>query len=332
LSLHKKQSKLFVCEFITAGGFNHVELPESLVHEGLLMRNALLRDLSELPYEIITTTDERLTKPEFVHESIVIHHYDDIWQVWDQQIRNADAVWIIAPETDDFLKKLTELAIKHQKLIFGCGSESVEITSSKYATFQLLQKAGIVTIPTFSIKNWTNGEGAWLAKPDDGAGCEDTVFFDNAEALANWMKTQHKEGSHVIQPYLAGKAASISCVMHHGNAYVLSCNTQYISSESHQLKFNGCELNGMKAHWVEFESVASKIAQALPDLAGYVGIDVLVEDEEVIVVEINPRLTTSYVGLANVIGVNPAELIINVLTEKSFPWPKLEQKVVSLIV
>ena len=83
------------------------------------MRNALLRDLSELPYEIITTTDERLTKPEFVHESIVIHQYDDIWQVWDQQIRNADAVWIIAPETDDFLKKLTELAIKHQKIIFG---------------------------------------------------------------------------------------------------------------------------------------------------------------------------------------------------------------------
>jgi predicted ATP-grasp superfamily ATP-dependent carboligase len=332
LNLHKKQSKLFVCEFITAGGLNHVDLPESLVREGLLMRDALLRDLSTLPYEIITTTDARLTKPELVHESIVIHQYDDVWQVWDQQIRSADAVWIIAPETNDFLKMLTELAIKHQKLIFGCGSESVEITSSKYAAFQVLQKARIDTIPTFRIKNWTKSEGAWLAKPDDGAGCEDTVFFENAEGLANWISSQHKEGSHVIQPYLAGKAASISCVMHHGKAYVLSCNTQLISVDNHQIKFNGCELNGMKAHWVAFESVASKIAQALPDLAGYVGIDVLVEGEEVIVVEINPRLTTSYVGMANAIGVNPAELIINVLTENSFPWPTIEQNVVNLYV
>jgi tyramine---L-glutamate ligase len=292
----------------------------------------LLRDLSALPYEIITTTDARLAKPDIVPEAIVINHYDDVWQIWDQQIHSADAVWIIAPETDNFLKKLTELAIKHQKHIFGCGSESIEITSSKYATFQVLQKARIDTIPTFSIKNWTKGEGAWLAKPDDGAGCEDTVFFENAGALANWISSQHKEGSHVIQPYLAGKAASISCVMHHGKAYVLSCNSQLISNDNHQLKFNGCELNGMKDYRVAFESVATKIAQTLPDLAGYVGIDVLVQGEEVIVVEINPRLTTSYVGLTSAIGVNPAELIINVLTGKMFPWPKLEQNVVSLYV
>jgi tyramine---L-glutamate ligase len=88
----------------------------------------------------------------------------------------------------------------------------------------------------------------------------------------------------------------------------------------------------MKDHRVAFESVATKIAQTLPDLAGYVGIDVLVQGEEVIVVEINPRLTTSYVGLTSAIGVNPAELIINVLTGKMFPWPKLEQNVVSLYV
>jgi predicted ATP-grasp superfamily ATP-dependent carboligase len=330
--LHKKQSILFVCEFITAGGFNHVDLPESLVREGLLMRDALLRDLSALPYEIITTTDARLTKPQFVSESILIHQYDDVWQVWDQQIRSADAVWIIAPETDDLLKKLTELAIKYQKPIFGCGSESIEITSSKYATFQVLQKAGIDTIPTFSIRNWSKSDGAWIAKPDDGAGCEDTFFFENAQALAHWLGSRHKEDSHVIQPYLAGLAASISCVIYRCKAYILSCNTQLISIDDHQLKFNGCELNGMEAHRVAFESVAMKIAEALPDLAGYVGIDVIVDNEKVIVVEINPRLTTSYVGLDRAIGVNPAELIINVLTENTFQWPKLEKNVVSLYV
>jgi predicted ATP-grasp superfamily ATP-dependent carboligase len=330
--LHKKQSKLFVCEFITAGGLNHVDLPESLVREGLVMRDALLCDLSELPYEIITTIDARLNKPEFVSEAIVIHQNDDVWKIWDQQILSADAVWIIAPETDDLLKKLTRLAVMHQKPIFGCGLVSIEITSSKNSTFQFLQNVGIDTIPTYRIKNWTKGEGAWLAKPDDGAGCVDTVFFENAEDLANWIGSHHKESSHVIQPYLSGKTASISCVMDHGKAYVLSCNSQLISFENHQLKFNGCELNGMKTHLDAFESVATKVAQSLPDLAGYVGIDVLVYGEKVIVIEINPRLTTSYVGMARAIGVNPAELIINVLTENMFPWPTLEQNVVSLYV
>ena len=49
-----------MCEFITAGGFAGQDLPEKLLQEGLLMRDALLRDLSELGMEIITTTDARL--------------------------------------------------------------------------------------------------------------------------------------------------------------------------------------------------------------------------------------------------------------------------------
>lgn len=332
LSLHKKPLTIFVCEFITAGGFNHAELPPSLAREGALMRDALLGDLAQLPHTIITTFDARLTAPVRVSSAVAIHKNDDVWQIWAQQMLSADAVWLIAPETAGVLKKLTALALKHGKKIIGCGPKSIEITASKLATFQVLQQAGIATIATYTLDNWPKGEGAWLAKPDDGAGCEETLYFENAEALVDWKGLQQKPFRHVIQPFQTGQAASISCVMWHGKAQMLSCNTQKIEIQNNQLKFRGMIINGMRAHWGAFERVANQIAQALPDLAGYVGVDVIVEGENIFVVEINPRLTTSYCALAEATGANPAALILSAVLQENTPWPVLKQQVVEIDV
>ena len=300
------------------------------------MRDALLRDLSQLPYAVITTVDARLASPVLVSGVIELSMHDDVWQVWQAAIKNADAVWLIAPETDGLLQKLTALAVKCDKKIIGCGLKSIEIASSKLATYQALQQAGIKTIPTFTLENWQKdlGEnrGKWLTKPDDGAGCEETFFFANAADLIGLGGIWNKARRHIIQPFITGKSASICCVMHGGKAQVLSCNAQIIEIKNNQLSYHGSIVNGMREHWAAFEMVANKIAQAMPDLAAYVGIDVIVENGEVSVVEINPRLTTSYVGLAEATGVNPAELILNTLMQENYPWPKLEQNVVTINV
>ena len=300
------------------------------------MRDALLRDLAQLPYEITTTVDARLAAPVLVPSAIFgaikINENDDIWQVWEQQIRAADAVWLIAPETDGLLKKLTELAVRHHKKVIGCGLHAIEVASSKLATYHVLQQADIATIPTFRLENWPKSAGTWLAKPNDGAGCEETFYFKKVDELTDWISAWNKAGSHIVQPFITGISASISCVMQHGKAQVLSGNTQLIEIKNSQLKFKACIVNGMREHWVAFESVANKIARALPDLAGYVGIDVIVKGEKVIVVEINPRLTTSYCGLARAIGVNPAALIINTLMQENFVWPTLQRNLVEIHV
>ena len=321
-----------MCEFITAGGFNHAELPQSLVHEGMLMRDALLADLSQLPYKVSTTVDARLAIPKHCHTYTLVQKDDDVWQLWEHAMQAADAVWLIAPETDGLLKKLTKLAVKLQKTIIGCGLESIAASTSKIATCQILQKAGISTIPTYTLESWPKGAGRWIAKPDDGAGCDATVCFDSAEALANWININNKAASHVIQPFQKGIAASISCVIRNGKAFVLSCNQQLIEMNNHQLSYHGSKINAIYESYLSFEVIANKIAQTMPDLAGYVGVDVIVHNNEVIVVEINPRVTTSYCALSKAIGVNPAELIINTLTQESYIWPKLEKNVIELYV
>jgi tyramine---L-glutamate ligase len=330
--------KIFVCEFITGGGLCDETLPESLIKEGVLMRDALLQDLSELPYEISTTYDVRYSPPELCTTCIAVNKDDDVWQVWQKQMQVADAVWLIAPETGGILKKLTHMAEKTKlnglqgPLVLGCGPVSVEVTSKKIDTHLALEAAGIANVPTYTFESWPKSHWIWLAKPNDGAGCSDIACFNNPDDLEEWVEDNYKQMTHVIQAFQPGDAASISCVMHHGKAQLLSCNTQHIEINNQMLSYSGGVINGMRDYWPQFEFIANKIAQALPDLAGYVGIDVIVDGDEIIVVEINPRLTTTYAGMRDSIGFNPAELIINILTQPNFVWPTLQRNLVSIDV
>ncbi len=303
-----------------------------------MMRDALLQDLSELPYEICTTYDVRVAPPALSVKCVVVNKNEDVWQVWQAQMQVADAVWLIAPETGGILKKLTQMAEKPKlnglqcPLLLGCGLASIEVASKKMATYLALEGAGIPSIPTYTFENWPKSHWIWLAKPNDGVGCSDTACFNNPDDLEDWIEDNHKQMTHVIQAFQPGDAASISCVMLHGKAQLLSCNTQHIEINNQMLSYTGGVVNGMRDYWPQFEFIANKIAQALPSLAGYVGIDVIVDDDEIIVVEINPRLTTTYAGMRESIGHNPAELIINTLTQPNFVWPTLQRNLVNINV
>lgn len=296
------------------------------------MRDALLHDLSELDYDILTTVDGRLSAPKQCKDCLVIEQDDDVWQIWQAQMQVADAVWLIAPETGGVLKKLTQMAALQGAPILGCGLDSINVCSKKMTTYLALEAAGITSITTYTVDNWPKSHWIWLAKPNDGAGCSDTVCFNNADDLQDWIDDNHKQATHVIQAFQPGDAASISCVMRNGKAHLLSCNTQHIDINNQMLSYNGGVINGMRDYWPPFEFIANKIAKAMPDLAGYVGIDLIVDDDEIIVVEINPRLTSSYIGLRESIGANPAELIINTLTEPGFVWPSLQRNLVAIDV
>ena len=324
--------KIFVCEFITAGGFNHANLPKSLLNEAVMMRDALLIDLALLDYHITITLDSRLTPPENCNHSVLVELQEDVWKIWEAQIQLADAVWIIAPETNGYLKKLTNLVANHNVLALGCGPTAINVFSSKLDTFLICERSGIHVIPTYTFKNLPALYSKYLAKPDDGAGCDDILCFESATELSKWLIQNNKQKSHVIQPYIDGIPASISCVMHAGNAFVLSCNEQLVTSSQNQLVFNGLVLNAMQTHWAQFDGLAQQVARLLPDLQGYVGIDVIVTNNDVLLVEINPRLTTAFVGLRQATGINVAEIVINTLTKAHLKWPIIARNVVDVHV
>jgi predicted ATP-grasp superfamily ATP-dependent carboligase len=126
---------------------------------------------------------------------------------------------------------------------------------------------------------------------------------------------QDKQDSHIIQQYQLGTAASFSMLCYSGKAVMLSCNQQKMDLQDGQFRYAGSVVNGMLEHLNAFQELATKIVTALPGLAGFVGVDLIAHHDgdawRYAVLEINPRLTTSYVGLHQACGLNPARLILD---------------------
>ena len=137
----------------------------------------------------------------------------------------------------------------------------------------------------------------------------------------------------MIQPLLTGEALSLFALFAHGQTILLSINRQHIQQLDYAFVFQGCTVNCADRAEGLFSRLLERIAAAIPDLWGYAGIDVLRDGENLTVLEINPRLTTSYAGLKPALGVNPARLIMELWQTGELPsLPPLPLKPVSVRV
>jgi len=340
--------KILLLEYITAGGFGGEPLPASLLREGALMRDALVHDFSTLEnVSIVTTYDARLDAPQLgasIMQAVRVEQASDALATWQQLLKTCDAALVVAPETDGILAHLMQMIEAAGVKNLGCLSSAVKTTSSKYDTYQQLKSANILTLTTYTVDAFLQadfsqnqlGRDGWIVKPSDGAGCEDTFYFDDEASLRAWLRMNSLAilqrpylNQYILQPYQTGTPASISMLCKHGEAWLLSCNQQTItivnddvpqtSAKPAHIHYQGCTVNGLSQHANAFSQLASNIAAAMPDLNGYVGVDVIVSHDDIYVVEINPRITTSYIGLRESLGVNPAKLMLDLAYSKSMP-------------
>lgn len=303
------------------------------------MRDALLRDLADLGLYVITTTyDVRIGATKLALNNIEVAA-GQFANVFESLIKQTDYVWLIAPESNGILTYLTRRSLVYKKNVIGCNSIGIiNRTASKYATFIALKKANIPTIDTFCYENiykineidLSNGV---ILKPDDGVGCKNLLYLSKVEFLERAdIYFGMTRGNMIMQPYVIGLPASMSLLCKNGQVWLLSANQQIIQHDNQSLKFQGCILNGMVQYWEMFEGVALQIVKVFPQLRGYVGVDLIVNesDNTVLVVEINPRLTTSYVGLHEAMNYNPAKLIIDCLFNDDFVMPVIERRYVEV--
>jgi len=334
----KQGKKILVCEFITAGGLAAEALPESLAQEGVLMRDALLQDLVELElYEITVLHDARLKPPpQAVHHIAV--EAGQFKEHFTRALGQVDMVWLIAPESEGMLLELSELCYEAEKaengpVFLGSGFDTMLTGTSKTLCYEALLAANIYTLPVHAGEDVMQqpyydsllklGIEKWVAKPEDGAGCEGIRCFDSLPELKDWISEDQRYLNYLAQPYQQGVAASFSMLCRNGKAWLLSCNQQHIECSGNQFKLAGVTVNAMLPYWQRFETVARKIARMLPDALGYIGVDVIIEPEtgKIYVLEINPRLTTSYVGLHQALNANPARLILDCVLNDRFDMP-----------
>lgn len=306
--------RILVCEYVSGGGLVGRELPPSLAREGDMMLSALVKDLAALPgIEVLATRDSRLPPPDLPARFHRIERGDDPWELWRALVASVDALWPVAPEGDGLLERLSLLAREAGRRLIGCTPEAIRLTASKRATAERLAAHGIATVPTWPASDFPQAAQGWVVKPDQGAGCEDTLLFEQRAELEAWLAHDGRGKDLVVQPHLAGPAGSLSVLYAEGAAWLLACNRQKVTLADGRFRYDGGVVGGLETGRGGYEVLAASVGEAVEGLGGYVGIDFIATAEGPAVLEINPRLTTSYVGLHRALGVNPAGLLLALL-------------------
>ncbi|MBV8535035.1 MAG: ATP-grasp domain-containing protein [Alphaproteobacteria bacterium] len=280
------------------------------------MLRALVRDLAEVPdVETVVAYDPQVSLGELPARLEMVDARD-VWQSWRRIASEVDVVWPIAPETDGVLERAAALARDTGRPVLASDIQALAMARSKQATARRLAECGVPAVACEPLDGPEPPSGhGWVVKPDDGAGCTDTYFAADREALMGWRRRLAGR-NFVVQPFLAGPALSLSMLAQDGQAWLLACNTQRMRRENGTFTYTGGLVGGAEALRPALEPVAAGVAAALPGLWGYIGVDLIDSPQGPTVLEINPRLTTSYVGLAESLDINPAALVLALRTTK----------------
>jgi predicted ATP-grasp superfamily ATP-dependent carboligase len=241
---------------------------------------------------------------------------------FDVCMQLADAVWPLAFESAAALENLSRYILHCKRTLLGSAPGAVKVAASKLELARVLAEGGVATVATYSPHGAVPKDGgAWVAKPDDGAGCLHTMLFGDRAAALAWIRASAADG-YVLQRFVAGKPGSLSLVCCDGVARVLSCNLDRVAMRDNRFHVLGSVVNGLSDNDGALERLAQQVAAAIPSLWGYVGVDFILTAHGAVVLDVNPRLTAAYAGLRASTDCNPAGLVLDLLKGVSaVSWP-----------
>jgi len=312
--------KILVFEYITGGGFNKQNLPEALLAEGCLMLQALLDDLHRYlvlghDIKVLVMLDERVKAliNTLGMQVVFIAQEQNTSDEFNRLAQQCDAIWPIAPEFEGILQSLCQSVADLNKMLLTSPAQAVSITGDKWLCYQHLKRHNIATVPTrlfTGADQYQANSSAWVVKSIDGVGCGDSYILRDRE---DFIAMQARSGRYIIQPQLTGLTTSLSCLFKQGRAWLLCANQQQFTIINQQYHLTQLTVNHSPNLEV-YSALVNAVAQALPTLWGYVGIDLIETSEQTWVLEINPRLTTSYVGINEALGLNVVEAIMQLVS------------------
>ncbi len=306
----------FLFEFITGGGLSGQDLPATLVNEGKIMLQTLLNELNQLDdIKLSLCRDKRIDSIDDNVEQYLVAE-QSIEVVLPALIKKSDVAWLIAPETEYCLFSLAELFREHANIFIGSEPEAIKLSTSKSLTTELLAKANISVIETNRINEpVVSSTTGWIVKPDDGVGSEN-CFFIKSEAELSGIIDKYKDTNMIMQPYLEGEPLSMSLLVFDNQVRLLACNKQYIEIREGNVNLTAIGVNECLSYQDKMLVLAQKIVATIPGFAGYIGVDMIMSDNELFVVDINPRFTTAYAGISASLGCNITAKILDVFLNK----------------
>ncbi len=345
--------RIAVLEWICGGGLvatPHDEIPRGLRIEGWQMLSTLVEGLAMAQQNVVTVIDARVvngTEAQRIRQLAEVLIADPLdyhrtANSWREIAAQCDATIVIAPEIDNVLVDVIgSLAAAGVELI-NCTADFLLNASDKHRTALCFEQAHIPHPPTRLLsdvdEDWlvevqclgSQSPPQWMLKPTDGAGGEGILTFNHADFMRYLEPAGHQSPDAkrwIVQPRLRGIHASRSAIVDSsGVCHWLPLVSQDFAASpesegrelSHYQKFqyHGFTLppagvNSTPAGDVLNAAVAALGAGAL----GWIGFDLLFDPKTAawVIIEVNPRLTSSFVGLSRAFEGNLSQQLIEPL-------------------
>ncbi len=299
---------------------------------------ALVEGLAAGGIEVRVPIDVRLFGPSALDriaasaEIVAIQPDDslDYVEVWCQLANVSQWTWLVAPELQSALQHTARRLRQAGARLLNASHDFLACASDKHQMAEALLKADIPHPLTRSLQNLNAesgthlpsvsipGEQRWVVKPIDGAGCEGLRIVDGQQlvrlqkqfrqrAVALPVDSPHSTPHCIVQPWLPGMATSCSAIVDaSGQAHWLPLVSQDFEvtsnpSQESTLRYLGYAFPAPGILQGAPVELLDRVLQSIPGTAlGWIGIDLLYDPLQAQwwVIEVNPRCTTSLVGLA----------------------------------
>jgi len=305
--------RIFIGEYICGGGMRRKGLDSidaSLKGEGAAMLAALASDVSKFA-ELSIPIDARLCP---LLPDAMLHEMDlqlPLWGQWVRAAQGCDAAILIVPETDGGLAKAVGMLRAGGIDVVASSGNFLRDAGDKHHTARVFSAGNVphpVTYNALDPKSLDRLKGfqRFVLKPHDGCGAQQIFLFDDLESALAAATPRH-----VLQGFVPGKAVSIATI-------VSSSEMVTLPAVSQDIALDNCAYSGGCGPLSDDQqrratALAEKALAAMPSGArGFIGFDLILGEDAShdVVIEVNARLTTSYVGIRHMVAGNLASRIL----------------------
>lgn len=328
-------AEVLVCEYFVAGGER--EFDPQIGSEGLAVLAALVREFNMSGFKVKTLLRKEVA---WLKECLpaadvtIVRTDDEFLERFREVASSCEYVALMAPESGGVLLNLVEAAIESGTKVLGPNPEAILLGTDKLKTLELARRLNIPVPSTLPItKMDTEGFASAtrelgypvVIKPRYGVGCEDVYLVRNNDDLAKCLKSlsksQHEE--FLVQEYVPGVDASVSVIANGVSCAPLTLNRQFVRI-SPPLPGEGSMYGGgytPLSHSSGEKAIAysKKLLERASGFYGYVGLDFVLTNEDAVLMEINPRFTTSLVGIVMVISRSISTILLESTVERRLP-------------
>ncbi|HMB45361.1 MAG TPA: ATP-grasp domain-containing protein [Candidatus Methanoperedens sp.] len=270
--------KILLAEYAVGAGI------EEFMLEGKAMLHTLLRSFVTCGHEVIYPSSG--IKLE-AGKAVMTTGFEETLR---KLSRKCDAALVIAP--DELLGDLTEI-IENNTVNLGCPPDSVRLAADKLKCTRILSREKIPVPETIGHGKY---DGDFVIKPRFGCASEGISRSRKGTLKKNFIATGFIEGEHLSISLITGKTQ-----------LPLTVNRQLIET-GENFSYKGGIVPYHCGRNEEIIDVAKKTARIL-GCRGYAGVDIVLGDRPY-VIDVNPRPTSSIIGISRVMKTQIAELIL----------------------